>query len=201
MRRKNSLAALVTGTALLCVPAFSQEEIVGKNEANIQMFGSFVTSNTQGGVKQSSRDSGGILLDYRHFFTTHIGVEVDYGISRSTQNYDYGKGPLGTQANQHEVTAEVVYRFRTIRRFTPFVEAGGGALVFDPRHFVGNGTQARATAVYGGGVDYNLTQRLFVRGLYRGLIYNSPTFDLAGTNGVDRVVHRAEPSLGIGFRF
>jgi hypothetical protein len=40
-----------------------------------------------------------------------------------------------------------------------------------------------------------------VRAEYRGLVYNSPTYDLAATAGADRVTHRAEPSVGFGYRF
>lgn len=198
MLRRKSFAALLAGTAFLCVPAFSQEE--GQNEASVSMFGAFVKSTTQDGVRQSSNDTGGILFGYRHFFTSHMGVEVDYGVSRSTESYNFGTGPEGVSANRHEVTGEYVYRWH-IQRFRPFVEAGGGAVVFDPRHFVGDGTQARAAAVYGGGVDYDLTRRFYVRAEYRGLIYDSPTFDVPGTVGADRITHRAEPSLGIGIRF
>ena len=49
--------------------------------------------------------------------------------------------------------------------------------------------------------DINLTDHLFVRGEYRGFVYNSPTYDLTGLNGLDRVTHRAEPSIGFGWRF
>ena len=62
-------------------------------------------------------------------------------------------------------------------------------------------TQARAAFVYGGGADFNITKRVFVRAEYRGLVYNSPTFDLTPALGADRVTHRAEPSIGFGYRF
>ena len=50
------------------------------------------------------------------------------------------------------VTAAYVYRF-TLRRITPFVEAGVGGLVFDPTGGPGASTQGRATFVYGAGAD------------------------------------------------
>jgi len=59
----------------------------------------------------------------------------------------------------------------------------------------------RRAVVYGGGADFKLTQRFFLRAEYRGLIYNSPTFDIAPLNNLDRVTHRAEPSIGFGYRF
>ena len=90
-----------------------------------------------------------------------------------------------------------------------------GALIFDPRNvnqsvlsgFVSPGavanatTQTRAAFIYGGGADFNITSRLYLRAEYRGFVYNSPTYDLAGLSGVDRTTHRAEPSVGFGYRW
>jgi opacity protein-like surface antigen len=88
-----------------------------------------------------------------------------------------------------------------MRRFTPFVLAGAGGLVFDPKDFTGASSQARAAFVYGGGADINLSQHVYVRAEYRGFVYNSPTYDLSSLAGSDRITHRAEPSLGFGYRF
>src|SRR5439155_17689742 len=107
---------------------------------------------------------------------------------------------LGVKANQHEVTAAYVYR-HALKHFTPFAEAGVGGLIFDPTDLPGANTQARAAFVYGAGADFNISHRLFMRAQYRGLVYNSPTFDVAPINNLDRVTHRAEPSVGFGFRF
>lgn len=198
MFRPNSLAVILLGGALAALPAFSQE--AGRSEASVQAFGSFVKSTTDNGVQQGATNSGGVLASYRFFFTNNHGVEVNYGYSLNTQTYGLLAGPLGVKSNQHEVTAAYVYRY-PLRRFTPFVEAGVGGLVFDPTDAPGASTQARAAFVYGGGADFNVTHRLFLRAEYRGLVYNSPTFDLSPALGTDRVTHRAEPSIGFGYRF
>jgi opacity protein-like surface antigen len=88
-----------------------------------------------------------------------------------------------------------------MKHWAPFVLAGAGALIFDPKNFAGASTQGRAAFVYGAGADVNLTDHLFLRGEYRGFVYHSPTYDLAALNGLDRVTHRAEPSIGFGWRF
>jgi outer membrane immunogenic protein len=198
MYRINSLAAILLGAALAPLPAFSQE--AGRSEATVQAFGSFVKSTTDNGVQQAATNSGGVLASYRFFFSNSHGVEVNYGYSLNTQTYGLATGPLGVRSNQHEVTAAYVYR-HPLRHFTPFVEAGVGGLVFDPTDATGASTQARAAFVYGGGADFNVSTRLFVRTEYRGLVYSSPTFDLTPALGTDRVTHRAEPSIGFGYRF
>ena len=198
MMKSTRLFTALMGVGLAALPALAQES--GRSEVTVQAFGSFVKSTTQDGVQQSATDSGGVLASYRFFFSKSHGVEVNYGYSLNTQSYGLSGGPLGVKSNQHEVTAAYVYR-HALRKFTPFVEAGVGGLVFDPTDTPGASTQARAAFVYGGGADFNITNRFFVRAEYRGLVYNTPTFDLAPAVGADRVTHRAEPSIGFGYRF
>ena len=198
MSINNSFAAILLGGALAALPAFSQES--SRSDATVQAFGSFVKTTTDNGVQQGATNSGGVLASYRFFFTDNHGVEVNYGYSRNTQTYGLLTGPLGVKSNQNEVTAAYVYR-HAVRHFTPFVEAGVGGLVFAPTDAPGASTQARAAFVYGGGADFNITKRIFARAEYRGLVYNSPTFDLTPALGTDRLTHRAEPSIGFGYRF
>jgi len=198
MFRTKSFAGIILGGVLAALPAFSQEG--GRSDATVQVFGSFVKTTADNGVQQGATNSGGVLASYRFFFSNSQGVEVNYGYSLNTQTYGLAAGPLGVKSNQHEVTAAYVYR-HALRHFTPFVEAGVGGLVFAPTDAPGTSTQTRAAFVYGGGADFNVTKRIFVRAEYRGLVYNSPTFDLAPALGADRVTHRAEPSIGFGYRF
>jgi opacity protein-like surface antigen len=190
----------IAGAALLALPAFAQSENPGKNEVSVQAFGSFVKSTAENGVQNSATNSGGVLGSYRYFFNAHNGVEANYGYSLNTQNYRSAGGALGVESYSHEISAAYVYRM-PMRNFTPFVLAGVGGLIFDPKDFVGVNSQARAAFVYGGGADYNVSSHIFLRAEYRGLVYNSPTYDLTGLAGADRITHRAEPSVGFGYRF
>ena len=198
MFRAYSLAVILLGGVLAALPAFSQEG--GRSDATVQAFGSFVKTTTDNRVQQGATNSGGVLASYRFFFSDSQGVEVNYGYSLNTQTYGFAAGPLGVKSNQHEVTAAYVYR-HAVRHFTPFVEAGVGGLVFAPTEAPAASTQTRAAFLYGGGADFNITHRVFVRAEYRGLVYNSPTFDLTPVLGADRATHRAEPSIGFGYRF
>jgi opacity protein-like surface antigen len=189
----------ILGIASVALPAFAQSED-SRHEVSVQAFGSFVTSTNENGIENRATNSGGVLGSYRYFFNTHHGVEANYGYSLNTQNYGLANGLLGVKSYSHEGSAAYVFRV-PMRKFTPFVLAGAGGLIFDPKDFAGANSQARAAFVYGGGADVNLSQHFFLRGEYRGLVYNSPTYDLTGLAGTDRVTHRAEPSLGFGYRF
>ncbi len=196
MFRKFMFRAILASAAI-SLPALAQETPVYKSDATVQAFGSFVQSNTSDdGTRHSATNSGGVLSSYRYFFGRNHGVEVNYGYSLNTQQYSLAGLTSGVQARSHEATAAYVVRF-PLKRFTPFALAGAGGLVFDPKNSLLD-NQAGAAFVYGGGADFNLTNRIFLRAQYRGLVYNSPTFDAIGT---ERITHRAEPSAGFGFRF
>jgi opacity protein-like surface antigen len=195
MSRKNFAGVLMVA-ALASTSVFAQEEPAYKNDVAVQAFGSFVKSTNQNGIEQSATNSGGVLGSYRFFFNNNNGVEVNYGYSPNTQSYS----GQGVSAYSHEGSAAYVFRLPR-RHWSPFVLAGAGGLVFDPKNFTGASAQARAAFVYGAGADFKLSQRIFVRGEYRGLIYNSPTLDLSSLNGLDRTTHRAEPSIGFGYSF
>jgi outer membrane immunogenic protein len=188
----------VTLIAILCggaVVSFGQEEY-SKQDVTVQALGSFVKSTWDKGIEQSATNSGGVLASYRYFFNKNNGAEINYAFTTNTQNYT----GLGVNTHSNEASAAYVFRM-PLKHFTPFVLAGAGALVFEPNNFAGASTQARAAFVYGGGADFNVSSHVFVRAEYRGLVYNSPTFALSELNGADRITHRAEPSVGLGYRF
>jgi len=201
MLRTKSLAALLMGTALVSIPAFCQEGAPeNRSEASVQFMGAYLRDSTKNDIRNTATDSGGVLAGYRYFFTKHHGAEVNYAYTRNTLSYDFGRGPIGTGVDQHEASGSYIFRY-PMRRFTPYAQAGAGALVFEPRdNFIGD-KQTRAAFIYGGGVDLNITKHLFARVGYRGLVFKSPTFGLDAFNKIDRVTHQAEPTAGLGWRF
>jgi len=201
MSAKKFVLSVVTGAIAMSIPAFSQDETpVYKNEASVQAFGSFVKSTNSNGVNQDATNSGGVLASYRYFFSQHQGVEANYGYALNTQSYGLSSGLVGLKTYSHEISGDYVLRF-PMKRWSPFVLAGVGALVFDPKDFVGASSQGRAAFVYGGGADFNLAKHVFMRAEYRGFVYDSPTYGVVGLGGLDRTTHRAEPSIGFGYRF
>jgi outer membrane immunogenic protein len=197
---KKNLVKITLGMAAMALPAFSQSEDPGRNEVSVQALGSFVESTTSDGVRNSATNSGGVLVNYRRFFNIHNGIEVNYGYALNTQSFLSPSGESGVKTNSHEVSGAYVFRL-PLKRFTPFVLAGAGALIFEPKDFQGANSQTRAAFVYGGGADFNFSRHLFMRAEYRGFVYDSPTYNLTSLAGTDRITHRAEPSIGFGYRF
>lgn len=200
MSQKSLLTMLMASVALSALPGYAQSEEGGRQDVAVQAFGSFVTTTTQNGIDNSASNSGGVLASYRFFFSKHHGVEANYGYALNTQSYSSATGSIGVKSYSHEVSGAYVFRL-PLRRLTPFALAGVGALIFDPSDFSGASTQTRAGFVYGAGADIDLSHHLFMRAEYRGFVYNSPTYDLPALARLDRVTHRAEPSIGFGYRF
>jgi outer membrane immunogenic protein len=199
MLSKRLATALTLVAGIMAVPAFAQED-TSRQEISVQGLGAFVKTTTSNGVKQSATDSGGFLANYRYFFTSNQGLEVNYGYALNTQEYGLSTGTADIKSYSHEATAAYVFRY-PMKRFSLFGLAGGGAIAFTPKNVTAADWQARPAFVYGGGVDYSLSRHLFLRAEYRGLVYNSPTFAMSELKSLDRVTHRAEPSAGIGWRF
>lgn len=197
---RNSLLTLLVAGATMALPALAQSEDGGRQEVSVQALGSFVKTTTQNGIDNTATNSGGVLASYNYLFSSHSGVEANYGYTENTQSYSLPTGAVGVKTRSHEVSGAYVYRM-PLGKVTPFALAGAGALVFDPRNFLGASSQTRAAFVYGAGADIKLTSHLFIRAEYRGFVYNSPTYDLSEFTGLDRVTHRAEPSAGFGWRF
>lgn len=201
MFRKISM--LVVCSLVLFSVAAAQEY---RSDAAVSFTGIFNKGSMGSGLSQDPTNSGGFLASYRLAFGSHSGAELNYGYSRSSQNYSVTSLGLvaGQQANVHEATAAYVFSLSRSGRLDPFILGGGGALIFSPVgnlfSIPGTDTQAKGTFLYGAGVDYHLMRGLGLRLQYRGLVYKAPDFGLSALS-TDSWTHTAEPSAGLVFRF
>ncbi|HXY08756.1 MAG TPA: outer membrane beta-barrel protein [Terriglobales bacterium] len=199
------IAIMITGIAVFLGGSAAAEE--SRSEIGLQGTGFFTTETTGQGTAQTSTNTGGLLVGYRYSFNRWLAAEAVYGYDRNTQQYVAPAGFARVEANIHQATGGLVFRMPTPARFrfSPYLLAEGGALVFDPR---GNalasvsGPQRQATGVfaYGCGADFPLFRHVALRAEYRGLVYSAPNFGLSSLN-TSAVTHTAEPSAGIVFRF
>ena len=189
---------------LLFTTAATAQEV--RNEVSVQGTGFFTKDSNGNGISRTTTKTGGLEVGYRYHINRWLSAEANYGFDRNTQKYFSNTGQSRVQSDAHGATADVVVNLPLhISKFRPYALAGGGGLIFHP---TGNGggfvpgadTQAKGAFLYGGGADIYITNRLFFRAGYRGLLYNSPNFDVPALN-VDRLTHRAEPFGGIGYRF
>lgn len=178
-----------------------------RSEVSASVTGNFSKESDGQDVTQMPTQSGGFLANYRFFLGSKSAVDLNYGYTRNDQNYIFSN-PFGTasiQSNVHEATAAYVFAPLRSSRLSPFVLAGGGALIFNPTHtfnnsFIGAATQAQGAFLYGAGADYTLFGGVALRAQYRGLFYKAPDFSVPGFS-TGTWGHMAEPTVGLVFRF
>jgi hypothetical protein len=171
-------------------------------DASVDFTGNTQSRASAAGVTDDATNSGGLLLNYRYYFHGRAAVEANGAFTTFTQYYSPAQ--TVTQANVYEATGALVYNLRdATARLRPFLEAGGGALIFSPYQpgsNSGNSRQIRPAILYGAGFDFRAFRHYYLRLGYRGLFYKAPDFNSAQQHtGV--FTHMAEPYLGVALRF
>ena len=189
---------------LLTLAATAQES---RSEISLQGTGFFTSGSSANGTTYSATETGGFLTAYRYHFNHWMSAEAAYGYNRDSQNYLFSSSPFTIQSSIHQMTGSLVFNLpsRASSRFSPYVLAGGGALVFSPtstqfNSLSGAQAQAKPVFVYGLGVNYAIRKAISLRAEYRGLVYGSPDFGF-GALSTNSITHTAEPSVGVTFRF
>lgn len=225
--QRRLLAAALLGLLLFCTSVAKADE-GSRQEISVQGTGFFTKNwtgtNTFGDrIDEHATNTGGLLLSYRYHFKGWLGADVSYGYDRQTQKdlvtfaparipILLGPGPaavtapMNIQTNVHQATAALVVSVpRRPLHLSPYLLAGTGALVYAPTDklggtVVGATTQAKATFVYGGGVDYNFGRHLALRLEYRGFVYKHPSLGVP-TLQTNATAYTSQPSAGAVWRF
>jgi len=194
---------LTTSAALLVFSTAALAQVEQPQQISFQGTALITKDSTSGSTLQRATQSGGLLVGYAYQFNKWGGLEGNYGYTRNTQNYSGSFGRSSIQTNINEVTGSFVLHIPVrADNVRPYALAGGGALVFDPTGNPLNGVarQTKGTFVYGGGVNFDVTQNFGMRAEYRGLVYQTPDFTVSSLN-LNKVTHLAQPSIGFYFRY
>ena len=200
MLLKHIIAAAICGSILVSLREFGQEKPMSKADISIEASVPFVDNKNSDGAHQSATIKYGFLGGCRFFLNKHSGVELSYGYAHNIQTYSLDSGSIGVMNNSDEVLAAYVFRLPA-KRWSRFVRAGAGALIFDPKTVAGASTQTRLGYPYGDGADFNLKHRIFPRTAHRGVFYNSATFNMGGLNSLDWIPNRVKPAVVLGYNF
>lgn len=143
----------------------------------------FVNSTTGMGFTQSPSDGMGGLAEGRYLISPLVGFEMAVMFGTGGQAYT----PLTTgcqltcqnpqtiiSGRQVEASLDYVPSIK-IGNLRPFLVGGLGVFISVPDTTpLGNNTSIRGAYIYGGGLDYNITRRIGVRGQVRGTMYKAP---------------------------
>ncbi len=186
----------------------------------------FTKQSDGNGISQSATDGSNFFGTLRLKFKPKHSLAFNYGRAKDSQVYQTGFD-FHILTNITEYTGSYIFTPVKKGRFEPFVLAGAGALVFNPRSTwivlaslvnnvpnrgqidIGAAKQTEIAFLYGAGVDYRLPRftRFALRLQYRGFLYDAPDFKVTTASGgalslfTGAKGHMAEPSIGLVFRF
>ena len=119
----------------------------GRAELFVNGFGLFGNGTSGNAINQQETQSGGVSVGYRFHLNAVSALEGRYGFSRDSQKYTIG-GTGGTvssvPAYLSEISASYVYSLPKFRYLQPFLEGGGGLVLFVPGNYGGGSTAAGA---------------------------------------------------------
>ena len=111
----------------------------GRAELFVNGFGLFGNGTSGNAINQQETQSGGVSVGYRFHLNAVSALEGRYGFSRDSQKYTIG-GTGGTvssvPAYLSEISASYVYSLPKSRYLQPFLEGGGGLVLFVPGNYV-----------------------------------------------------------------
>jgi opacity protein-like surface antigen len=160
--------------------------------------------NSTADVKVSSKRGLGALISYRFMLTPRGAFEGNYSYSQN--NIHYVAPSLNNQVNvrMQEATGAYVYNFN-YKHLNPFVEAGGGALLWGQLRNLATTTlnvknQTTITALYGGGIAYEISPSFDIRAEYRGLVTKVPNFGYSPFT-TNKWYNINNPVIGVAYHF
>jgi opacity protein-like surface antigen len=140
-------------------------------------------------------------------------VEANYAYTQNNIHYHANSYPAGITINARtqEATAAYVYNFN-FHNFNPFVELGGGALLWGQIRNLATTTidakgQTTIVGLYGGGIAYEISPSFDIRLEYRGIVSKVPDFGLSSSSGggpnlnTNKYYNINDPVIGVAYHF
>ena len=200
MKKMMLLGALILSAAV----GYAQES---RQDASFSATGFFGPQINGNGAQMNTTGSLGLLTSYRYMLTPHSALELNYSFTQNQQRYTVSFNGVNGQrihSRQQEITGAYVYSLN-FKRYSPFIEAGVGGLIFTPiRDF---GTQTLDTkqntnigGVFGAGLAYELSPSFDIRMEYRGFLVKAPDYGIADFK-TNRYEVFSIPAVGVAYHF
>jgi len=199
MKKFALFALLLTLSAVAGRAQESRQDVSISGSAVLEPF---VSSSTD--VKVSSKRGLGALISYRFMLTPRGAVEANYGYSQNSIHYNAPSYNYQVNTRTQEVTAAYVYNFN-FHNFNPFVEGGGGALLWGNIRNLGTTTldvksQTTIVGLYGAGIAYEISPSFDIRAEYRGIFSKVPNFGDSPLT-TNKYYNISNPVIGVAYHF
>ncbi len=200
--------AILTGTAAAqTAPVTAFDRFLGRIDLGVSGAGIF-TTNTNGPnylgqtVHLVPSNTFGPLVQIHYTSSPLIGLEINYGFPRYTDNYTYSSFVLGAQSQHAEITLGYLVHAGSFFGFQPFASVGGGGIDFRPTKGGGQGLpgQLRGAFYYSVGAEEPVFGHLGIRIQFRQVFYGAPDYNQNYLANNQRAVS-TEPAAGFYLRF
>jgi hypothetical protein len=202
----------------------------GGAEVFVTGFGLLPHQTTGNAISQEATKAGGGSAGYRFRLSASSALEGRYGFSRNSQKYTITGAVSSIPVYLSEISGSYVYKFGKSRNIQPFLQGGGGLVLFSPGNYGGGTTsatnpfgygvtdptvttsvpsyggssglprQAKGMLVYGAGFDVPASSHLYLRLEFRALGYKVPDFGVTALQ-TGSFTFAYEPSVGVAYRF
>ncbi len=201
----------------------------GGAELFVTGFGLLPHQTSGNSISEQATKAGGGSAGYRFRLNASSALEGRYGFSRNSQKYTIGGAVSSIPVYLSEISGSYVYNFGKSRNIQPFLEGGGGLVLFSPGNYGGGATtaanpfgygvtdpgvtaaapyggssglpkQVKGMLVYGAGFDVPANSHLHFRFEFRALGYKVPDFGAAALH-TGSFTFAYEPSVGVAYRF
>jgi hypothetical protein len=114
---------------------YGSEGYGGRAEFFVTGFGLFGGQASGNSITEQMTDAGGAAAGYRFHLSSSSALEGRYGFSRDSQKYTVGGAVSSIPTYFSEISGSYVYSFAKSRRIQPFLEGGGGVVLFIPGNY------------------------------------------------------------------
>jgi opacity protein-like surface antigen len=143
MKRLFCISLLLT---TISMSAFA-EGYGSRAEVFVSAFGLLTPQTSGNAISAKATKAGGGSVGYRFQLNRSSALEGRYGFSRNSQKYTNAGAVYSVPAYVSEISGSYVYKFSNERGFRPFLEGGGGVVLFSPGNYgAGAGTSAAGTS-------------------------------------------------------
>jgi opacity protein-like surface antigen len=95
-------------------------------------FGVFANHVNSNGIAEQMTDSAGVSAGYTFHLNSSSALQGRYSFTRDSDKYTINGAVSSIPAYFSEISGSYVYSFRTTHQVQPFLEAGGGIVLFSP---------------------------------------------------------------------
>ncbi len=199
------MKTIVLGVLMASAAAGVAQE--SRQDASMSVTTVIMPQVNSNGIQVNATKPIGFLGSYRYMLTPRSALEANYTFSQNNLKYNTNFQPnIRIHTRQQEISLAYVYSLN-FRNFSPFAEAGVGALIFSPlRDFQTNEFSTKRNTnlggLFGAGVAYELSPSFDIRAEYRGFVTKTPDFGLPGDIiRTNRYTVFMSPAIGVAYHF